>query len=50
MPIGYTAQPSGLMDKFYRWISQVSSRWAGGADRVATEQARQGHLRAQRLA
>jgi Xaa-Pro aminopeptidase len=50
MPIGYHVTPSGPVDRLYRWISRTSSRWNSSADRIATEEARQGHLRAQQLA
>ncbi|MET4575841.1 M24 family metallopeptidase [Ottowia thiooxydans] len=51
MPLGYTPEPTGPLDRLYRSISRYAShRMAGGADRQATAEALQGFRRAQRLA
>ena len=50
MPIGYSAKPFGPLDRLYRWLSKVSSKYAGGADHPPTARAMEGFLKAQRLA
>lgn len=50
MPIGYSLKPTGLLDRFYRWLSKVSSKYAGGADQLPSPDAMAGFLKAQRLA
>ncbi|HYD58746.1 MAG TPA: M24 family metallopeptidase [Noviherbaspirillum sp.] len=50
MPIGYSYEPSGPMDRAYRWLSRVTSRFSGGADRLPSAQTLHGFLHAQRLA
>lgn len=50
MPIGYSPKPTGLLDRFYRWLSKVSSRYSGGADQLPKPEAMEGFLKAQRLA
>ncbi|MES2258036.1 MAG: M24 family metallopeptidase [Pseudomonadota bacterium] len=50
MPIGYSNQPGGALDRAYRWLSRVTSRHAGGADQLPSQQALLGFRRAQRLA
>lgn len=50
MPIGYSLKPTGPLDRFYRWLSKVSSKYAGGADQLPPPEAMEGFLKAQRLA
>jgi Xaa-Pro aminopeptidase len=50
MPIGYTPEPSGFWDRFYRWISRVGSRHTGPVDLSPDQEAKAGYLKAQRLA
>lgn len=50
MPIGYSPTPNGPLDRLYRWIAKYASRYSGGADRVANQEALKGFRRAQCLA
>ncbi len=49
MPIGYTEKPNGMLDRFYRWFSKVTSTRAGGADELPSPEAMSGYLKSQRL-
>lgn len=50
MPIGYTQKPTGLWDRLYRWVSEVTSRYTGKVDLSPDQQAKAGYTKAQRLA
>lgn len=50
MPIGYTLKPSGALDRLYRWLSKVSSKYSGGGDELPPPEAMAGYLKSQRLA
>lgn len=50
MPIGYTLKPAGALDRFYRWVSKVSSKYSGGGAELPPAEAMAGYLKAQRLA
>ena len=50
MPIGYTLKPNGALDRLYRWLSKVTSKYGGGQDMLPPPEAMAGYLKAQRLA
>ena len=50
MPIGYTEQPSGLLDRFYRGLAIWLSKFSGGADALPPPEKMEGFRRAQGLA
>ena len=50
MPIGYTEQPTGVLDRCVRWMSRGLSGYSGGADRLPSAEALDGFRRAQKLA
>lgn len=50
MPIGYTQIPAGPLDRLYRKLYRVASRFSSIPEQLATQDALQGFKRAQRLA